>query len=112
MKKISINYLYIEVTRKCTMKCNHCLRGDSQNISLNILSNTFSFRYADINIINSIHEINSAVDNSNSTNKLEFVYNVISDVISILFSNNMLIININSKSIMIEIIPVSILYDL
>ena len=36
MKKISINYLYIEVTRKCTMKCNHCLRGDSQNISLNI----------------------------------------------------------------------------
>lgn len=36
MKKISINYLYIEVTRKCTMKCAHCLRGDSQNISIEI----------------------------------------------------------------------------
>ena len=30
-KKFSIDNLFIETTRKCNMKCEHCLRGDSQN---------------------------------------------------------------------------------
>lgn len=28
--EIYVNYLAIEVTRRCNMKCNHCLRGDAQ----------------------------------------------------------------------------------
>ena len=36
MKNLIINDLCIEVTRKCNLKCPHCMRGDSQNISLNI----------------------------------------------------------------------------
>ena len=29
--KLSINNLILEVTRKCNMTCDHCLRGDQQN---------------------------------------------------------------------------------
>lgn len=36
MKNLIINNLYIEVTRKCNMNCNHCLRGNKENIDLNI----------------------------------------------------------------------------
>lgn len=32
--KIKIDRLMIEVTRKCNMKCDHCLRGEAQNISM------------------------------------------------------------------------------
>lgn len=35
MKKIIINNLCIEVTRRCNLSCNHCMRGNSQNINLN-----------------------------------------------------------------------------
>ena len=34
-KKISVNNLIIEITRKCNMNCEHCLRGNSQNIDVN-----------------------------------------------------------------------------
>lgn len=34
MKKININFLGIELTRKCNLKCSHCMRGDSQEISI------------------------------------------------------------------------------
>lgn len=29
-KKLILNELAIEVTRKCNMKCAHCLRGEAQ----------------------------------------------------------------------------------
>jgi organic radical activating enzyme len=32
--EIQINELIIEVTRKCNFYCQHCLRGDAQNISI------------------------------------------------------------------------------
>lgn len=32
--EIYVNYLAIEVTRRCNMKCNHCLRGDAQNLDI------------------------------------------------------------------------------
>lgn len=31
---ISVNSLIIEVTRRCNMHCNHCLRGDAQNCDI------------------------------------------------------------------------------
>lgn len=34
MKKLVVNNLCIEVTRRCNYKCLHCMRGDAQNISL------------------------------------------------------------------------------
>lgn len=33
--KITINNLIIEITRKCNLTCEHCLRGDAQNIDNN-----------------------------------------------------------------------------
>ena len=33
---ISIQNLAIEVTRKCNIKCAHCLRGDSQNKDIDL----------------------------------------------------------------------------
>ena len=35
MIDLSIGDLMFEVTRKCNMKCEHCLRGDAQNVNLN-----------------------------------------------------------------------------
>lgn len=34
MKKLDINYLYLEITRRCTLKCAHCLRGDCQDVDM------------------------------------------------------------------------------
>lgn len=34
MNKISIGSLVIEVTRKCNMICDHCLRGEAENINI------------------------------------------------------------------------------
>lgn len=34
MKKTSIDYLSIESTRRCNMKCRHCLRGPAQKIDI------------------------------------------------------------------------------
>lgn len=45
MKKLlHIDSLCIEVTRRCNMSCEHCLRGDAQNIDITdeILNNTLS----------------------------------------------------------------------
>lgn len=33
-KEIHLNELFIEITRKCNMKCEHCLRGDAQNVNI------------------------------------------------------------------------------
>jgi len=33
---ITISHLAIEVTRKCNIKCSHCLRGDSQNKNISL----------------------------------------------------------------------------
>ena len=35
---ISVNSLVIEVTRRCNMRCNHCIRGDAQNCDISIES--------------------------------------------------------------------------
>lgn len=33
-KEIYLNEFCIEITRKCNMKCKHCLRGDAQNVNI------------------------------------------------------------------------------
>lgn len=33
-RKITINNLILEVTRRCNLKCKHCLRGPAENLSL------------------------------------------------------------------------------
>lgn len=49
MKKISWNGIEIEVTRRCQLKCAHCIRGDAQNIDISnetidiLLDNTAMF---------------------------------------------------------------------
>ena len=87
MKKISINYLYIEVTRKCTMKCNHCLRGDSQNISLNI------------NDINELFNNDIQITNINNViitgGEPTLNYIVILQIIKQIISKNIIIENFN-----------------
>lgn len=35
-KKLNLNSLYLEVTRRCNMDCDHCMRGDAQNKDLDI----------------------------------------------------------------------------
>lgn len=35
---ISVNSLVIEVTRRCNMHCDHCIRGDAQNCDISIES--------------------------------------------------------------------------
>ncbi len=41
MKKLNVHYMYLEITRRCTLECAHCLRGNRQNfdISDEILDN-------------------------------------------------------------------------
>lgn len=34
MKQYKIDKLVLEITRKCNMTCNHCMRGDAQNINM------------------------------------------------------------------------------
>ena len=34
--EITLEHLTIETTRRCNMKCAHCLRGDAQNIDINL----------------------------------------------------------------------------
>ena len=34
MKPLFIENLYLELTRKCNLKCAHCLNGDAQNVSM------------------------------------------------------------------------------
>ena len=34
MEKLKLKGLGIEITRKCNKTCSHCMKGDSQNISL------------------------------------------------------------------------------
>ena len=35
-KKIYVSQLAIEVTRRCNMACDHCMRGDAQNIDIDL----------------------------------------------------------------------------
>ena len=41
--KLVINELLLEITRNCTLECEHCLKGDCQkfNIDDNTLNNVF-----------------------------------------------------------------------
>lgn len=32
MQKINVNYLYVELTRRCTLECVHCLREDKDKL--------------------------------------------------------------------------------
>lgn len=34
MKKLNVNYVYLEITRRCTLECIHCMRGNRQNIDM------------------------------------------------------------------------------
>jgi len=34
--KYNVSNLMIEVTRRCNMCCDHCLRGDAQDLDLDI----------------------------------------------------------------------------
>lgn len=42
MKKLSFNNIAFEVTRRCNMRCEHCMRGDAQNhtISKEVIDRT------------------------------------------------------------------------
>ena len=44
MDKVSISSLVIEVTRKCNMECDHCMRGKAENLDmdLNLVRSFFS----------------------------------------------------------------------
>jgi len=37
MKKINIDSLVIEITRRCNMHCEHCLRGDQQDTDMQLV---------------------------------------------------------------------------
>ena len=52
MQKVNIDYLCLEITRRCNLECAHCLRGnrESKDMSDEILNNIFSD-------ISSIHEL-------------------------------------------------------
>lgn len=43
MTKIGIDQASIEITRRCNMSCDHCLRGDAQNIDIDPLYLKFFF---------------------------------------------------------------------
>ena len=43
LNKLTFENLTIETTRKCNMKCAHCLRGNSQNVDID-------YRYIDDNM--------------------------------------------------------------
>lgn len=54
MKNLIIKDLCIEVTRRCNMTCSHCMRGEAQNLNLNIdkidkLFNNNKFNIIEIN---------------------------------------------------------------
>lgn len=34
MKKLNVNYMYLEITRRCTLECAHCMRGNRQNVDM------------------------------------------------------------------------------
>jgi len=50
---MNIPYLVIEVTRKCNIRCDHCLRGDAQKSNMNLL-------YID-SLLNQVEEIGTVV---------------------------------------------------
>lgn len=51
MKELIINELCVEVTRKCNMKCSHCMRGYAQNINLDSEKIEYLFNNQELNII-------------------------------------------------------------
>lgn len=36
MRKLIFDYVSIEITRQCNLKCRHCLRGDAQDIDIDL----------------------------------------------------------------------------
>ena len=36
LSKVIFNTVIIEVTRRCNMSCPHCLRGDAQNVDMDL----------------------------------------------------------------------------
>lgn len=36
LKRIAIDNLVVEITRKCQLKCAHCLKGDAQNVDMSV----------------------------------------------------------------------------
>lgn len=36
LKRIAIDNLIVEITRKCQLKCAHCLKGDAQNVDMSV----------------------------------------------------------------------------
>lgn len=56
MTKLVLNFLAFEITRRCNIKCGHCMRGDAQNINIskeyinnffNTSNNHFIFKLID-----------------------------------------------------------------
>ena len=54
MKKLEIERLSIEITRRCNMKCSHCMRGNARNTDINfeyitnVLRHTQSIDYLNL----------------------------------------------------------------
>lgn len=36
MRKLIFDYVSIEITRRCNLKCRHCLRGDAQDVDIDL----------------------------------------------------------------------------
>lgn len=54
MPDLILEHLYIEVTRKCNMKCDHCLRGQAENFDLKIEDINILFDNLNIKKINTL----------------------------------------------------------
>ena len=81
MKQLTINNLCIEVTRKCNMKCPHCMRGESQNISLETSTIENLFNNPELKIIS----INQLVITGGEPT---LNYRLILDIINQIIQNN------------------------
>ena len=69
MKQMRIDRLYLEVTRNCTLECEHCLRGDKE--TKDILPNRLKIfkQRADIenpNTFKSVHKIQAELETENT----------------------------------------------
>ena len=63
MDEIEINQFGIEITRKCNMKCDFCMRGKSQNVEINdeIINETIN-KLEKLNLLNSKSYIQAFVN--------------------------------------------------
>ena len=79
MNRLIINDLCIEVTRRCVMKCAHCMRGEAQNINLQLdkINQLFNNNSSDIIKINRL-----ALTGREPTLNSEAIIKIVSHIIN------------------------------